>query len=90
MLWSGHAFGLAHIGDSRAYLLRDRLLRQLTEDHAMHNLVAGAAASPLLAPIMSRFLDGRPDRSPDLVLRQAPAGRPVPTLLGRTECRRVR
>ena len=74
MLWSGHAFALAHIGDSRAYLLRDGRLRLLTEDHAMHNLVAGAAASQVLAPIMSRFLDGRPDRSPDLALRQALPG----------------
>jgi serine/threonine protein phosphatase PrpC len=74
MLWSGHAFALAHIGDSRAYLLRDGRLRQLTEDHAMHNLVAGAAASEVLAPIMSRFLDGRPDRSPDLALRRAQPG----------------
>jgi PPM family protein phosphatase len=74
MLWSGRAFALAHIGDSRAYLLRDGRFRQLTEDHALHNLVAGAAASPVLAPIMSRYLDGRPDRSPDLALRQAQPG----------------
>lgn len=70
-LWSGHTFALAHIGDSRAYLLRGGQLRQLTEDHALHNLVAGADASPVLAPIMSRYLDGRPDRSPDLGLRTA-------------------
>jgi protein phosphatase len=71
MLWSGHTFALAHIGDSRAYQLRGGRLRQLTEDHALHNLVAGAGTSPVLAPIMSRFLDGRPDRSPDLGLREA-------------------
>ncbi len=74
MLWSGHTFALAHIGDSRAYLLRTGQLRQLTEDHALHNLVAGAATSPVLAPIMSRYLDGRPERSPDLALRQAQPG----------------
>jgi PPM family protein phosphatase len=74
MLWSGHTFALAHIGDSRAYLLRGGQLRQLTEDHALHNLVAGAATSLVLAPIMSRYLDGRPERSPDLALRQAQLG----------------
>src|ERR1039457_3912584 len=74
MLWSGHTFALAHIGDSRAYLLRGGRLRQLTEDHALHNLVASAGESPILAPIMSRFLDGRPDRSPDLGLHKALPG----------------
>jgi len=74
MLWSGHAYALAHIGDSRAYLLRGGQLRQLTEDHALRNLVAGTRTSPLLAPIMSRYLDGRPERSPDLALREARPG----------------
>ena len=74
MLWSGHAYALAHIGDSRAYLLRGGQLRQLTEDHALRNLVAGTRTSPLLAPIMSRYLDGRPERSPDLALREALPG----------------
>lgn len=32
----GSAF-LAHVGDSRAYLVRDGLMRQLTEDHSMVN-----------------------------------------------------
>lgn len=75
MLWSGHTFALAHIGDSRAYLLRDGKLRQLTEDHALHNLVASPGTSPVMAQILTRFLDGRPDRSsPDLGLRQALPG----------------
>jgi protein phosphatase len=74
MLWAGHSLVLAHIGDSRAYLLRDGHLRQLTEDHALANLVANARTVPFLAAVMTRFLDGRPDRAPDITLRQARPG----------------
>jgi PPM family protein phosphatase len=73
-LWSGHVFALAHIGDSRAYLLRDGRLRRLTEDHTLRNLVANAGGAAQMADAMSRYLDGRPDRSPDLALREALPG----------------
>ena len=36
-LVGGGAVFLAHAGDSRAYLLRDGVMRQLTEDHSMVN-----------------------------------------------------
>ncbi|MBO0804569.1 MAG: serine/threonine-protein phosphatase [Nocardiopsaceae bacterium] len=71
-LWSGYSFAIAHIGDSRAYRLRDGRLHQITDDHSLGNLVAGAPSA--LAPIVSRYLDGRADRSPDLILREAAPG----------------
>ncbi|WP_093840292.1 PP2C family protein-serine/threonine phosphatase [Streptomyces aidingensis] len=33
LLWTGQRLGLVHIGDSRAYLLRDGMLTQITQDH---------------------------------------------------------
>ena len=71
MLWSGSTSALVHIGDSRAFRLRDGQLRQITEDHVLGNLVSNAGP---LAPVLSRYLDGRADRSPDLSLRELRAG----------------
>jgi protein phosphatase len=42
MAWDGHGFTVAHIGDSRAYLLRAGELHRLTRDHTMvQSLVEG-------------------------------------------------
>jgi serine/threonine protein phosphatase PrpC len=73
LLWSGSQVAVAHIGDSRAYLLRGGRLTLLTEDHVVSNLVA----SPMPARIsgyLVRFLDARPGWSPDLTLRTALPG----------------
>src|SRR5438552_2942963 len=71
MLWSDGQVALVHIGDSRAFRLRGDVLRRLTEDHVMGNLVSNAGD---LAPVLTRYLDGRPDRSPDLGRRELRPG----------------
>ena len=71
VLCSGGQAGLIHIGDSRAFRFRGGELRQITEDHVMGNLVSNAGD---LAPVMTRYLDGRPDRSPDLSYRELRPG----------------
>jgi PPM family protein phosphatase len=71
MLCSGDQAGLVHIGDSRAFRLRNGQLRQITEDHVMGKLVSNAGD---LAPVLTRYLDGRPDRSPDLSRREMRPG----------------
>jgi len=84
MLWSGQSVALAHIGDSRGYLLRDGELFQMTQDHTMDELLkaeaeqAGQSADPAetsrLSHVLYRVLDGREDREPDLRLREARLG----------------
>ena len=71
MPWSDSRFALANIGDSRAFSLREGRFRQITEDHVLGKLVSNAGR---LAPVLSRYLDGRPDRSPDLSLHEARPG----------------
>ena len=67
-----HAW-LAHVGDSRAYLLRDRALRQLTHDHTFvqqlvdeGRITAEAAASHPQRNYITRALDGREGMELDL------------------------
>jgi len=73
MLWSGSHVAVANIGDSRAYLLRNGTLRQITEDHVVSKLVASPMPSQIGENLV-RFLDGRPGWSPDLTLRTADPG----------------
>jgi PPM family protein phosphatase len=71
MLFSGGGAAPAHIGNSHAFRLRDGRLRQITEDHTIGKLVWDAG---FLAPVLARHVDGRPDRSADLGLRDLQAG----------------
>src|SRR3954454_13023631 len=72
-LFDGQELGLAHIGDSRAYLFRDGSLERLTHDHSwVQSLVddgkideAEAAVHPHRS-LLLRVLNGQPANKPDL------------------------
>jgi protein phosphatase len=74
LLRSGDQVALAHIGDSRCYLLRGGELAQLTADHTMDQLLGDGGDVPQLSHVLFRVLDGRQDRAPDLATRTLAAG----------------
>ncbi|TNY35691.1 PP2C family protein-serine/threonine phosphatase [Thermomonospora catenispora] len=80
MLWSGRHIALAHIGDSRGYMLRNGELFQITQDHTMERLLNPQAGPDeqsehsRLSHVLYRVLDGREDRDPDLRRREALLG----------------
>ena len=80
-LWSGSRLALAHIGDSRAYVLRHGDLFRLTEDHTyVQSLVregqisAEEAAAHPQRQLLVRALDGTTDPQPDLSLHAVQPG----------------
>jgi protein phosphatase len=80
MLFSGTKFGMVHIGDSRAYLLRDGELTQITRDDTyVQLLVDEGRITPEEAnthpqkSLLMRALDGR-DADPEYSVREAVAG----------------
>lgn len=81
MLWSGETAAICHIGDSRAYLLRDGSLYQVTRDHSfVQQLIdqgrirPDEAATHPQRSLLLRALDGRNDADPDLSLLTAHEG----------------
>lgn len=81
MLWEGPRVALAHIGDSRAYLLRDGDLYQITYDHTLvQTLMDDGRITPEEAArhphrsILLQVLDGGDTIDPDLSLRDAEIG----------------
>jgi protein phosphatase len=80
LLWSGSQLGLVHIGDSRAYLVRDGDVFQITHDHTMvqsllddGKITADEVASHPQRWLLLRAL-GDGSSEPDLQLREARAG----------------
>lgn len=81
MLWTGSQLALVHIGDSRAYLLRDGGLFQITHDHTLvqslvdeGRLTPEEAASHPQRSLLVRALGGGADATPELRLQDARPG----------------
>lgn len=80
-MFDGAQLGLAHIGDSRAYLFRDGHLERLTHDHTwVQSLVDDGKISEDEAAmhphrsLLLKVLNGQPTNDPDLVMVPVVAG----------------
>ena len=81
MLRSGDKIVLAHIGASRAFMVRDGVVTQVTKDHSfVQTLVDEGRITPEEAQthpqrsLVTRVLTGSADDEPDLVVRQGRIG----------------
>jgi serine/threonine protein phosphatase PrpC len=81
LLTDGDRVALAHIGDSRAYLLRGGALTQLTNDHTFvqtlvdeGRITLDEARTHPHRSLMIRALDGRSELEPDIALINVQAG----------------
>lgn len=81
LLRSGSRIGLAHIGDTRAYLVRGGEVFQITRDHTVvQSMLDSGTITPTEASshpqrfLLLQALDGEHDFSPDLQLHEARAG----------------
>ncbi len=80
-LFAGPRLGLLHVGDSRAYLLRDGDLSQITHDHTLVQTLVDEgriseqdASSHPQRSLITRALDGREGVELDLSVREVRAG----------------
>jgi protein phosphatase len=81
ILTDGHRFGLAHVGDSRAYLLRDGGLVPLSTDHTLvqalldtGRITAEEAAESHMSHVVLQAIDADSVPTPDLIWLDLRAG----------------
>ncbi len=81
MLRSRDTIVLAHIGDSRAFMVREGAVTQITKDHSFvqslvdeGRITAEEAQGHPQRALVTRVLTGSTDDEPDLVVRQGRAG----------------
>lgn len=81
MLFDGTQLGLVHIGDSRAYRVRDDRIERLTHDHSWvqslvdeGKLTAEEAAYHPHRSLLLKVLNGQPAADPDTALVDVQAG----------------
>ena len=81
LLWTGRRLGLVHVGDSRAYLLRDGVLTQITQDHTWvqrlvdeGRITEEEATTHPQRSLLMRALGSSDTVEPDLSIREVRAG----------------
>ncbi|MEU6573206.1 Stp1/IreP family PP2C-type Ser/Thr phosphatase [Streptomyces sp. NPDC046805] len=81
LLWTGQRLGLVHVGDSRAYLLRDGVLSQITQDHTWvqrlvdeGRITEEEATTHPQRSLLMRALGSSDHVEPDLSIREVRAG----------------
>ncbi|WP_415947830.1 PP2C family protein-serine/threonine phosphatase [Streptomyces sp. KLOTTS4A1] len=81
LLWTGQRLGLVHVGDSRAYLLRDGVLTQITQDHTWvqrlvdeGRITEDEATTHPQRSLLMRALGSGDHVEPDLSIREVRAG----------------
>ncbi|MEU7470390.1 Stp1/IreP family PP2C-type Ser/Thr phosphatase [Streptomyces sp. NPDC044984] len=81
LLWTGQRLGMVHVGDSRAYLLRDGVLTQITQDHTWvqrlvdeGRITEEEATTHPQRSLLMRALGSGEHVEPDLSIREVRAG----------------
>ncbi|MEO9151911.1 MAG: protein phosphatase 2C domain-containing protein, partial [Lapillicoccus sp.] len=81
MLRAGNKLAMAHIGDSRAYLLRDGIFSQITKDHSFvqqlvdeHRITREEADDHPQRSLVTRVMTGQVEDEPDLSIRELKPG----------------